>query len=105
MVPSSRDKYIAQQFEFHGFIPLAKFRAIKEGEQNAYITSARSFNGITYIFPKRLSMSARPGKGSDKKHLWYQYEGFIGIPGYTRAWYSNEVKYLKKAQDDQRKNL
>lgn len=101
-----RDKYIAKQFLFHGFVPLADFRGIKEADDcTAYITSSRTLNGVTYIFPKRLSMSARPRKGSDKKHLWYQFEGHIGLPGYTRAWYTNEVKFLNKAQDDQRKTF
>ena len=102
MLASRKMPYIAKQFLFHGFVPLSEFRDIKEGESVAYITSATSIDGITYIFPKRLSMSARPGKDSDKKHLWYQFEGNIGLPGYTRAWYPNEVKHLKRAQDAQR---
>lgn len=99
-IPNKRNKYLAQQFLFHGFIPISKYKTIKEEDGTAYITSTLSINGITYIYPKKLYMSSRPGKHPDKRFLWYQFSG-IGISGYTRAWYTMEIKSLKRIQDAQ----
>lgn len=96
-----RDKYLAQQFLFQGFIPLKDYKPIEVEEGNAYITSTLAINGTTYIYPKKLKMSPKPGKHPDKRFLWYQFEG-IGISGHTRTWYTMELKSLKRNQDAQR---
>lgn len=98
-VPLHREAYIAKQFIFHGFKPIAEFRSIREGDSIGYITSSKTIQGVTYIYPKRLSPSADEG---NKKSLWYHFEGSAPISGYTRVWYTNEVKYLKRIQNAQR---
>ena len=100
-----KENYIAKQFLFHGFKPLAEFRDIKDVDddhRNSYITSSCTINGVTYIYPKRLSMAGGPTLSANKKSLWYHFEGGVTLPGYTRVWYTNELKHLKRAQDAQR---
>lgn len=101
---AGKDKYIAKQFQFHGFIPLKDYKDIPDNPKQdiAFITSNRTIEGITYIFPKKLYMGARPGKNPDTRSLWYHFEGGAPIPGYTRVWYPMELKSLKRAQDAQR---
>lgn len=99
---TTKNRYLAKQFLFHGFVPISEAPDIKEGDGNSYITSSMSINGITYIYPHKLNMAHRPGKSPDRRFLWYHFEGGMRISGHTRAWYSNELKYLKKQQNDQR---
>lgn len=101
-VHPKRQKYLANQFLFHGFVPLREFRDIKEGDDVAYITSTLAINGDTYIYPHKLNMAQRPGKTPDKKFLWYQFESGLCISGHTRTWYPTELKTLKRNQDAQR---
>lgn len=101
-LPVHREAYIAKQFIFHGFKPLAEFRSIKEGVSISYITSSKTIQGVTYIYPKRLSSAGGPTISANKKSLWYHFEGSAPISGYTRIWYTNEVKHLKRIQDAQR---
>lgn len=91
---------VAKQFLFHGFIPLGEYKPINPEKEAAYITSSMAIKGIIYIYPKKLRPAAKPGK-LDKNHLWYIFESGIGIRGYTRIWYPQELKNLKRAQDDQ----
>lgn len=111
-VSKHRLKCIAQQFLFYGFVPLSEFKDVDETPKDfrgnsycpAYITSSQTIEGVTYIYPKKLYMSSRPGQKPDKRFLWYQFEGGGKIPGYTRTWYTNEIKNLKRAQNAQRSN-
>lgn len=101
-VSPHRYHHLANQFIFHGFVSLAEAPDIEEGEGNSYITSTLAIDGVTYIYPHKLYMSTRPGKNHDKKHLWYQFESGLGIPGHTRVWYPTELKSLKRNQNAQR---
>lgn len=87
------EKKVTRQFLFLGFVPLNEFR-LRHGY--AYMSSSRSLDGVTYIYPMRLVddyRKMRPGY-----FQWQQIFENNGIPGYTRIWYSHEYKYLKRNQ-------
>lgn len=101
--PQIEERHIARQFEFNGFIRLCDFKPIEESnDQACYITSSRTLEGHTYIFPHRLRM--REEESGRQRSLWYNFESGLIIPGYTRVWYTMELKNLKRAQDDQSRN-